>query len=197
LTFDCRQSVPFFDGPGWLLLPAGIDPVVDLGPADYVARFPDGSPRYSVWAIESLPDFPMPAIEFPAASLPIPIAGYVELVGYQVAGPTADIPLTLVTWWRVREVPPPPVAIFAGLINGGQTPIAQSDRLGVSLEIWQPGLVIAQQHTFEAGDIPPGSYSLITGLAVPGTSQRYPVSRSGDRVVDRIVLRSIEIGPER
>jgi hypothetical protein len=105
--------------------------------------------------------------------------------------------LTLITWWRVREVPPPPVAIFAGLINGGQTTIALSEALGVSLESWQPGLIIAQQHTFDPAEIPPGSYSLIAGLSVPGTSQRYPVSRSGDRVVDRIVLRGIEIGAGR
>lgn len=195
MTFDCSQSLPFYDGPGWLLVPAGIDPVADLGPADYVARFPDGSLRYRVWQVNGPPGIPAPPVEFPSAPLPIPIAGYVELVGYQVQEPAADDQnLTLVTWWRVREVPPPPVAIFAGLISGGQTPLYLDEQLGVTLDAWQPGLVIAQQHAIPADAVPAGSYSLIAGLSVPGTSQRYPVSQSGDRVVDRIVLRGVNIG---
>jgi hypothetical protein len=195
MTFDCRQGLPFYDGPGWLLVPAGIEPVADLGPADYTARFPDGSLRYRVWQVDGPPGIPTPAIEFPSAPLPIPIAGYVELVGYQVQEPTTDDSnVTLVTWWRVRDVPPPPVAIFAGLLNGGQTPLYLDEQLGVALDAWRPGLIFAQQHVIPADAVPTGSYTLITGLSVPGTSQRYPVSQSGDRVVDRIVLRSVDIG---
>ena len=71
-----------------------------------------------------------------------------------------------------------------------------ADALGIPAESWQPGMIIVQQHVFEIPpETPPGSYAVIAGLGSPETGFRYPVFESGDRVVDHIVLRGIEVRP--
>jgi hypothetical protein len=196
IYFDCQQSLPFPAGPGWLMLPAEGQPVVDLGPPDYVARHADGSPRYRVWQVDGPPPPPPSTVEFPPLALPLPIAGYLELNGYQVsAGQVAPgETLTVTIWWRVREPPPPPVSFFAHLIAPDGTVAAIGDSLGVAIEDWQPGTVLIQQHAFNIGEeIPDGSYALAVGLYKLDTLERFPVSQSGERVVDRIVLRNVTV----
>ncbi len=194
--FDCQQSLPFPAGSGWLMLPAEGQPIVDLGPPDYVARHEDGSPRYRVWRVDSPPPPPPSTVEFPPLSLPLPIAGYLELNGYQVnAGQVAPgDTLTVTIWWRVREPPPPPVSFFAHLIAPDGSVAAVGDSLGVAVEDWQPGTVLIQQHAFHIGEeLPDGSYALAVGLYSLDTLERFPVSQSGERVVDRIVLRNVTV----
>jgi 4-amino-4-deoxy-L-arabinose transferase-like glycosyltransferase len=193
-NFDCTSSLPFQDGPGWVALPAGIAPIIDLGAPDYTARNDDGSPRYRMWFSSKAPEAPASTVEFPAVALPLPIAGNVELLGYTVSSgsvPQGDV-LTLTEWWRVREPPPPPVSFFAHLLRSDGSLALAGDALGVIAENWRPGMVIVQRHTFPiTDDIAPGEYSLAVGLYDLNTGQRYAVSRSGDRVVDRIVLRNV------
>ncbi|GAB4472273.1 MAG: hypothetical protein Kow00124_10110 [Anaerolineae bacterium] len=200
LYFDCGQGLAFPAGPGWLLLPAGIDPVLPLGAPDYVARHPDGSPRYSVWLSRGAPPPPASTIEFPAVDLPLPVAGYVELLGYQVddfdinPGDT----LHLLVWWRVRALPPSPVSFSAQMLTLDNALIASADGLGVPVDEWQPGMTIVQRHSFEIGpDVPPGDYVLTVGMYVPTTGRRFPIYQSGAREIDRIVLRGITVGPSR
>lgn len=196
IYYDCLQGLPFPDGPGWLVVPTGVEPPVDLGGPSYLARYPDGSPHYRVWMFSQAPAWPESSVEFPAVSLPLPIAGYIELLGYQVSAAVA-LPgdtLTLTTWWRVREPIQPPVSFFTHLVATDGTLVHASDGLGVPAEYWQPGMVIVQQHHLQIGDeIPPGSYTLAVGLYSLSTGERFPVSRSGERVIDRIVLRSLQI----
>ncbi len=194
--FDCQQTLPFPTGTGWLLLPADIAPLIDLGPPDYTAHYADGSPRYHVWLVEVPPAPPPSTVEFPAVSLPLPIAGHVELLGYAVN--TGNVPqgetLVLTAWWRVREPPPPPVAFFAHLLAADGSLIQAADGLGVPAEEWRPGMVLIQQHRFAVpADLAPGGYTLAVGLYVPTTGERFAVSRSGERVVDRIVLRGVQV----
>jgi hypothetical protein len=194
--FDCQQSLPFPAGPGWLMLPAAGKPIVDLGPPDYVARHEDGSPRYQVWLVDTPPAPPPSTVEFPPLALPLPIAGHLELNGYQVnAGQVAPgETLTVTIWWRVRDPPPPPVSFFAHLIAPDGSVAAIGDSLGMAVEDWQPGTVLIQQHAFHIGEeLPDGSYALAVGLYTLDTLERFPVSQSGDRVVDRIVLRNVNV----
>ncbi|HEC21743.1 MAG TPA: phospholipid carrier-dependent glycosyltransferase [Chloroflexi bacterium] len=194
--FDCTQSLPFPEGAGWLLLPAGIEPVADPGAPDYEARFEDGSPRYYVWLVDEPPPPPPSTVEFPAVPLPLPIAGHLELLGYRLSAGEVSIgdTLTLTAWWRVREPPPPPVSIFAHLLAADGTPVQVGDSLGVAAEDWRSGMVLIQQHHFSISeDVAPGDYALAVGLYSLETLERFPVSRSGDRVVDRIILRSVRV----
>lgn len=196
IYFNCQQSLFFRENPGWLLLPDGIDPVIDLGEANYLARHTDGTPRYVVWRVVQAPPPPPSTVDFPAVSLPLPIAGHIELLGY-TANKTEIKPgdtLTLTAWWRVLQPPPPPVSIFAHLLAPDGSLLQAGDALGVALEYWQPGMVIVQQHQFPLGEeAVPGDYTLSVGLYALDTGQRFPISQSAERVVDRIVLRSIRI----
>ncbi len=198
-NFDCQQSLPFPDGPGWLLLPAGINPVFDLGQPNYTARFEDGSPRYHVWRVGAPPEPPSSTVEFPAVPLPVPIAGTVELLGYQVSA-TSLAPgeeLVLKSWWRVREPPLPPVSLFAYLLAPDGSTLYAADGVGVVAENWRPGTIIIQQHRFAMStEISSGSYTLAVGLKSLSTGEAYPVSQAGDRVVSQIVLRSVQVEEE-
>lgn len=194
--FDCTHSVAFPDGHGWLLLPADAPPVVDLDTPDFEGRHPDGTPRYRVWSVGTPPAAPTSAIEEPAAPLPLPIAGHLELLGYQIV-PEMLLPgdtLTLTVWWRVREPPPPPVSLFAHLLQPDGALAEVGDALGLMAEFWQPGTVIIQQHTFTVPeDAPPGDYRLETGLYSLATGERFPIAQNGDRVVDRVLLRTVRV----
>ncbi len=198
IYFDCQQTLPFPNTPGWLLLPADISPVIDIGEPDYLARLEDGTLRYRVWMVNKAPPSPPQSIiEFPQVKLPLPIAGYVELLGYQVEQGTfaPGETLTLTAWWSVREPPPPPVSIFAHLLAPDGSLIQAADALGIPAEDWERGMVIIQQHRFVIPeDAPPGSAALTVGLYSLSTGERFPISQSGERVVDRVVLRNVTIG---
>jgi hypothetical protein len=196
--FDCQQSLPFPEGPGWLLIQEGFQPVIDLGAPQYLAREADGSPRYAVWQVNAPPPPPSSTVDFPSVTLPLPIAGAVELLGYAVDQSTVPPggTLTVTEWWRVREPPPPPISIFAHLLNPDNSLLVAGDGLGLSAEGWLPGMVIVQQHRFEVpADALPQSYALTVGLYSLSTGERFVVSKSGDRVIDRIVLRTIDVVP--
>lgn len=197
-TFDCESSLALPTGPGWVVFPAGVTPAAELGEPDALLREPDGSPRAFVWRVDAPPAAPAATIAFPPVSLPVPIAGHLELLGYDLSTrtPAPGDNLTLTAWWRVREPPAPPVTFFARIITPDGQDIAAADALGIPAESWQPGMIIVQQHVFEiAPETPPGSYGVIAGLGSPETGFRYPVFESGDRVVDHIVLRGIEVRP--
>lgn len=198
LYFDCTQTLVFPEGTGWVLLPVGATPAADLGQPDYVAHTEDGSPRWQAWLVAGPPPAPASTVEFPAVSLPLPVAGHVELLGYQIS--TAEVmpgeTLTLTAWWRVREPPPPPVSIFAHLLGSGGSFIQAGDALGIGAEYWRPGMIIIQQHRFAIDQsVLPGEYRLAVGLYSLNTGQRFAISRSGDRVVDRITLRAVRVVP--
>jgi hypothetical protein len=137
------------------------------------------------------------SVEFPAVPLPIPIAARVELLGYHLSAAEVEPggSLALTVWWRVIDPPPPPVSIFAHLQAADDSLLQPADALGVRAEDWRPGTVIVQQHTFAIPEnAPPGTYSLAVGLYSLSTGERYLVAQSGDRVIDRIVLRAVQIG---
>ncbi|MBN1427122.1 MAG: glycosyltransferase family 39 protein [Anaerolineae bacterium] len=196
--FDCLRSLPFQPGPGWLVMPPGAQPLVDLGDPDYLARFPDGSLRYRVWQVDGAPPAPSSKVDFPDAPLPIPIAGYLELLGYEVA--PVDIPvgktLVLTGWWRVRELPPLNISIFAHLLAPDGRAVQVGDALSVRPEDWLPGMVFIQQHILAVDEnILPGDYSVAVGLYSLSTGERFVISEMGDRLVDHIVLRSVRVIP--
>jgi hypothetical protein len=200
VTFDCRQSLPIPQGTGWVVLPPDVDPIVDLGLPDYTARTSTGLPRYRAWKLSQPPAEPASTIAFPKATLPLPIADHLELLGYQVSASTVQIGQTLVVreWWRVRQPPPPPVSLSARLIaidaSGAQHEILAGDGLGLRAEDWQPGMTLIQQHSFAlSAEIPPGVYWIAVGLFSVDSGRRFPVSEIGDQVIDQILLQSVSV----
>jgi hypothetical protein len=198
-TFDCLSSLAWRDGPGWISLPAGAAPVVDLGPPDYSARTPDGLPSVNVWRSPRLPSAPANPIEFPAVRLPLPVAAQVDLLGYEAsAGVIAPgDALQVTTWWRVRQPPTVPLVVSVVLLGPNDIPAARIDGLGVVSDTWQPGMIIVQQHSLALpDDLAEGPYRLTVALLSPLTGERLPVSRTGSRVIDRIVLRAVQVVAE-
>jgi len=196
IYFDCQQSLFFYDTPGWIVLPAGSEPVISLPQADYVGRAEDGTLRYSAWIVNGAPAPPAARVEFPPLNLPLPIAGYVELLGYQVnrAQALPGEELLLTAWWRVRQPPPPPVSIFAHMLAPDSSTVTAADGLGVPAELWRPGMVLIQQHRFTIPPgTPPGDYTLSVGLYSLSDQSRFPVYKSGSRVIDQIVLRTVQV----
>jgi len=197
--FDCQRSLPIQSGPGWLVLAPDARPIIDLGAPDYLARYKDGSPRYQVWRIDEAPPAPPSTIDFPSGvPLPLPIAGHVALLGYEVDPAEVAIgqTLTLTAWWKVREPPPPPVSFFAHLTAPDGIMVQAGDALSIQAEDWQPGMVLIQQHSFTIGEnIAPGDYTLSVGLYSLDTGERFSISEAADRVVDDIVLRTIQVVP--
>ncbi|MBN1120055.1 MAG: glycosyltransferase family 39 protein [Anaerolineae bacterium] len=193
--FDCTQSLALREGAGWIMLPANIDPIVNLGPPDTIARQNDGSPRSVIWQNNISFDLPYTTIEYPAVPLPLPVAGYIDLLGYDISA--AEIApgnsLVVTTWWWVRERPEMPVTLFVHLLDSGNIPVVVVNGLGVATDDWTAGMIVVQRHIVPTGDLPPGSYKLTAGLIDTGTGQRLVVSETGDRVVDRIVLHSISV----
>lgn len=197
--FDCTQSLAFPAGSGWVLIQSGLQSLVDLGTPDYLARTESGQPRYTVWRIDAPPAAPESTVEFPPVPLPIPIAGHLDLLGYTLEGRQpfrAGTSFSLIAWWRVREVPPPPVSIFAHVLKPDNTPLAAGDALGIPAEQWQSGMIIVQRHTFNLpSDAPAGTYPIALGLYSLSTGERFIVSQSADRIVDSIVITTIEVTP--
>lgn len=198
--FDCRQSLPIPEGPGWVILPPSISPLIDLGQPHFEARFEDGSVRYRAWYLADAPVPPDSSVISPPLPLPVPVADHLELLGYQLNSTELAPGDTLVAtvWWRVRQPPPPPVSIFAHLIPAGdegiQTPAAVGDALGVRAEDWQPGMVLIQQHLLLISqDVPPGDYDLAVGLYSLATGLRFPVAETLDRVIDQIDLATVRV----
>lgn len=193
LYFDCAHSLAYPEGHGWLLLPTDISSLVDLGMPDFTARWQDGAPRYNVWFAPTPPGAPESTIVEPAVPLPLPIAGHLELLGYQVAPetPVTGDALTLTVWWRVREPPPPPVSLFAHFLYPNGELVEAGDALGLMAEFWQSGTVIIQQHTFAAPE--PGDYRLETGLYSLATGERFPIAEDGNYVVDTVQLQTIHV----
>lgn len=193
---DCRNNLPDFPGVSWLLLPAGVDPVVDLGTPDYLNREESGSLAYQAWQLGEVPTPPGSSIEFPAVDLPLPIAGSVELLGYETSpGPyRAGDTIDLRVWWRVREPAEPGISMFAHILNAEGSLTSGADALGVVVEDWEPGLIFIQQHTFILDEgVQPGDYTLTIGLYSTVTGERFAISETPERVVDRVVLRGIQI----
>ncbi len=194
---DCLNNLPKYPGTGWLLLPDGVEPIVNIGTADFVSRAEDGTVDYRAWQITQLPRPPRSNIEFPSVAVPLPIAGTIELLGYDIleqalyqAGDT----IRLQVWWRVREPSEPGISLFAHILTPEGTLASGADALGVVVEDWEPDLTFVQQHTFTlAESVQPGVHTITVGLYSTATGERYAISETAERVVDRIVLQNIEI----
>jgi hypothetical protein len=196
MVFDCLTSLPVWPGSGWIALPGDASPLVDLGVPDYTARQPGGLPRLQVWEIEQIPPAPDSSITFPLSRLPLPIAGYIELLGYQVEGtrPVPGEPQTVTTWWRVRAAPPESLSLSVSLLGQDNVAVYRAEGIGVPFESWEAGLIFIQRHILlPDAEAPPGTYALAVSVVGLESGARYPVFQSSDRVIDQIILREIEI----
>lgn len=184
--FDCTSSLFFHPGPGWLLLPAGRDAVAALGEPDYLARYRDGSPKYSVWIAEA-PPAPASTVIAPEERLPIALGNVLALQGYTVRQDAGGIVVT--AWWQVLRPPEPPVSIFAHLSAADGFTAASGDALGLPAEAWLAGTLLIQEHRFDTTGLNAGSYTIRLGLYHILTGERFTTAEGADA----ITLMEIEV----
>ncbi|NDJ51772.1 MAG: hypothetical protein GYB68_01655, partial [Chloroflexi bacterium] len=166
---DCAHGLPAYEGTGWLLLPIAIDPPLDLGPPFFLGRYPDGRPHYHAWRLDQLPQ---PAQPMEGAGIQDALA----LLGYQIDVDRlrADETIELTVWWQVVDVPPPPVSLFAHLLDEAGQLRSAGDALSIPVEHWEPGMVFVQRHRFDLpSDLPNGTYRIVTGLYSLESGERF------------------------
>ena len=148
---------------------------------------------------------PRPAVELPAAAVPVKIVlgAELELIGYRVdALPTASQPLQLTLWWRgVRPAAEDWTAFFH------LTPLGNDDELLGQMDqaitahaypppVWSPGEVVVDHVQISAANLIAGSYAVWMGMYSPLTQVRATVA--AETVVvseDRARLLEFQLAP--
>jgi hypothetical protein len=109
-----------------------------------------------------------PAKLTPDRPLPLEFAGILTIIGYDEA--LSDNQLTVTLYWQPQTGSiPVDYTSFVHLVDAGGNGLAQSDALpgGVyyPTSLWQPGETLRDQHRLTIpSTLPPGDYTLITGL---------------------------------
>ena len=188
LWSDCAHTSVYPAGqrPGLLIaLPdVAAPPAAEV---DAMLRSSAGETEYVVYRLSE----PVPTPETELSE--IAIDGPLNFLGYTLdaddIAPGDEI--VLQTYWRVRELQGRPLSLMAHLLGPDGTGVAVGDGLGFSIEQWQPGDVIVQQHVLSIpADARPGVYTVITGAYWLDTMERWIVG-AGETY---IVLEAIAIG---
>lgn len=127
---------------------------------------------------------------------PADLGGQLRLLSATVS-PTTLPPgqsLTVTLYWQVLTAPAADYDAFVHLLDANGQSVAQSDHRpgGVYYpsSLWQPGALLADTHTIALpANLPPGTYTLRTGLYDKPSMQRLPIPGSPDD--------SLELGPIR
>lgn len=101
----------------------------------------------------------------------------ITLAGYEFQPTAQQLDLTL--YWQAQTPLTIRYKVFAQLLSGDNTLVAQSDSFPTAGQRpttgWLPGEIIADRHTLPfANSVAPGTYQLIAGLYNPLTGQRLP-----------------------
>ena len=189
VVFDCRQAwvYPAGEGPGVFVLPPDVEPPPGAT-LEVQARHADGRPLYTVYRVEN--------VAAPEHTTDVAMDGPLDFLGYRIDGydhhPGDEIEFW--TFWRVKGIPTRPLSLMAHLTGPGGVPIAVGDGLGVPIEQWQRGDVIAQRHRLPTTEeTPPGQYVLQTGAYWLDTMERWPVPLAYGTGGDYIILASVEV----
>ena len=202
IFFDCRNSWVYLHdaGPGYYIVPAHGDRTIAsemlLGRATPIYH-DRGDPVMS----KDVPGFTLyrwdgePDVSAKLASLTKPPGGVFDfgvasLIGYELDGgpfePGSTIFVT--TWWHANSPGEVLLSSYSHLMNGDRLE-ASGDGLGVPPQMWQPGDVIVQRHTFKLrDDLLPGDYPLHVGLYSVENNQRYPLLTNGDEHPSLVTL---------
>jgi hypothetical protein len=123
--------------------------------------------------------------------------GQITLLGYDLAA--EPIPhggrLRVTLYWQAQEAMKDSYTVFVHLLKPDGTLAAQHDGPPASGAIltndWAAGEVVTDRHQVEFANLPPGDYTLVTGMYHPTTGERLPTS--GDDTAIR--LQTLPIGP--
>jgi hypothetical protein len=129
-------------------------------------------------------------------SAPLVLEGWLVWLGYQLDSTQVQPgqALELQTFWQVNDPPPEPLSLMAHVIAEDGRAIAVGDGLGVPIENWQPGDVIAQRHALEIpADTPPGEYWIHVGAYTLSDLRRLNIATAEQSGADRVLLERIKV----
>lgn len=204
--FDCRSSwvYPAGTAPGWYVIPGATDgPTIVPAYSDetqivFHGRRTSKRLGLTVYWGDGAGGQPARLAALAGAWSPRPYSqpqfgDVARFLGYEVdpAIPASDGPLTLRTYWEVRNRPDFPLSVMAHLVDAQGVPLAVADGLGFPVENWQKGDIFAQTHIFAlpSSHSPALSYSFNVGLYRLDTMERIPPAGFG---TDHLILEPIE-----
>lgn len=183
IYFDCEQSWVFPDGgesagwyaqatPGidglrwpmggerWEWLPDWVQRIsLDALRLNYVQPVPGELPAFATWEWTSTP------VKLSTSVPQVTLEKTLVFLGYDA--PATARPGDLVdvmTYWRVLDLPTRPLSLMLHLTGEDGVPIAVGDGLGIPVDQWQSGDIIAQRHTLAIpADVLPGAYRVYSG----------------------------------
>jgi hypothetical protein len=130
---------------------------------------------------------------------PVRFGGNLTFLGYQLPNvdyyPPGGI-VTVTTYWRVDGVLPSDLRLFTHILSDPSVPpIAQTDILSVApWQLQNRDVLVQVTYVPLSPLIPPGNYTVSTGLYQGGDKQRMPVlDGSGVSVADRLFLYEINV----
>jgi hypothetical protein len=121
----------------------------------------------------------------------------VALAGYEFQPEAQKLDLTL--YWQTQTPLSTRYKVFAQLLTGDDTLVAQSDSFPAAGQRpttgWLPGEIIADPHSLVfSTPVAPGTYRLIAGLYNPLNGQRVPVlNESGQALSDAILITEVTL----
>jgi hypothetical protein len=193
ITFDCAQSWLYPKAQtGWYIIANAIAPTpwleqqLQSATLSYTQREHWSHPALRIykWDGKAPPDSWKTDIQAHSN-------GPLNFVGYAINDNSTQTPanITLTTVWEVRGLPNRPLSLMAHLIGPGGTGVAVGDGLGVPIEQWQVGDIIAQQHTLTLPpDAPHGAYTIRVGAYWLDTMERWIFTLPGGNTQDHIDL---------
>ena len=135
--------------------------------------------------------FTAPTIAY-AITPPPTVGTHATLVGYdtQQVGPTLELTLT----WQVLQPLLPPHHLFVHLLDAGGTRIAQADGEPLTgtgrapTGSWLPGEYVTVRQSLTIPDNAIGPFTIQTGLYLPSSGARLPVTANGAIIGDTIAI---------
>jgi hypothetical protein len=208
--FDSRTTLIIPPTPGRLFIPriVPLDPLLRARLASWGAQERADPLGHFTWFELPAPDIqarmisvPMTATLVAGGSIPLPVDldNGTTFMGYEILRSTVrpGETVTVLSYWRVKALPLPPLKAFVHLEDTDGKLFTQSDGLNAPTQFWRVGDTILQMHNLQMPpDGEPGTYHLKLGLYDARTGSRAQfLGMAGQPVGDHILLPDVEVKP--
>ncbi len=140
------------------------------------------------------------SLDIPATALQANLGDQIALLGYNASD--TDLrpgePLTLTLYWQAQRKLDIDYQVFVHILDAEGVPVAQSDKLNPGefpTHRWPLDKYVPDVHRITLpADLPPGEYTVSTGMWVQSEGWRLPVFDDADRNIgDRVDLFTLRV----